>query len=107
MADPSGESEDNFYSPQEMKDWLRVEATLVRLAAKRRLHEAAAFVDAYADGGLSRAEANRLLQEHEDKWGDAARNAGLASELHDEAVSKVYRMRRYAVRDPGPDDRSR
>lgn len=92
MSEPH--ADDEMYSPDEMRDWLKVEIAAVRMTSVRRIKQARAIVEEYAAGVLSRADANRRLNEHESKWGEVAQDTEIAAEVHDAAVSKVYRLTR-------------
>lgn len=104
----TGESagDDTLFSPEEMKrGWLRVEMSQVRLAAERRIKEATAIVDGYAAGKYTREQANILIDQHEAKWGAAAKDPAIAGEIHDEALNRVFRLR--APNRQGDTNRSR
>ena len=93
MTEESADNE-SLFSPEEMRDWLKVESRKVRLAADRRIKEATAIVEEYVAGRLTRDEANRRVDEHETKWGECADDPSLAGEIHNEAVSSAYRLTR-------------
>jgi hypothetical protein len=82
--------EDNLLSPADMKLWLRVEMTGVRLAAERRIQEAKGLMERYASGQLNQEEANRLLEEYEKKWGHGTQDADVGWQIWDEAAREVY-----------------
>ena len=107
MAEEPGDEEDTRFSPRDMKLWLKVEISAARLAAERRIQEAKSLVDDYASGRLNREEADRRLQEHEERWGNGANDSTLGWKIRDQASDKVL-GRRLATRSTGkPDHRSR
>ena len=86
--------DETLFSPEEMRrGWLKVEIKQVRLAAERRIKEATAIVDDYAAGKFNREAANRLIDQHEAKWGPAAKDPTIAGEIHNDAVDRVFRLR--------------
>ena len=92
MTQASNE-DDSLLSPADMKLWLKIEARTARLAATHRIREAKSFVNEYASGDLSREEANRRLQEHEEKWGLGAKDEKVGWRLRDDASDAVRRSR--------------
>jgi hypothetical protein len=77
--------EEDAYSPDELRKWLRVQEKEVRSAAKRRIAEASSIVKRYSSGELSPEDANRLVDEHEKQWGRIAADPALENEIHVES----------------------
>jgi hypothetical protein len=101
VAEQTPNDDENLYSPDEMKEWLRLEIRQIRLASARRIEEASSLVEAYASGDLNRLDANERLGEYEEKWGEVAKDLEVASELHEQAVNAIYRLNRSHTRNKG------
>jgi hypothetical protein len=70
-----------------MRSWLKEETAIVQVAAKRRIMEATALVDAYEKGQLTPDEANRKYDEYQSRWDiDVAKDEALVRGIEEEAA---------------------
>lgn len=63
---------DDYFAPEQAREWLRNEIHGVTKAAQLRLQEASELVNDYLSGKLTTEEAkNKLLFQYEARWGDS------------------------------------
>lgn len=97
MAD---DDEGGDLTPAEMRAWLKGETAEIQVAAKRRIMDATAFVEAYEQGQLTPEEADRKLSEYSRRWpGILAKDDALGRSIEEEAA-KISGKRLGGGRDP-------
>jgi hypothetical protein len=76
----------DFLTAPEMQGWLKEEIRDIEKARELRIKEATDFVDAYASGKLSQAEAMERLFKYDRRWGEALFGTSAAEGMTDEAI---------------------
>ena len=61
-------TDDDLYTPKEMRQWLEREVRDVMKAAELRIKDATDFVTAYAVGEISAKEAAERMARYDDRW---------------------------------------
>ncbi len=95
-----GQSDEDVYTPAELRQWLEREVRDVMKAAELRMKDASDFVTAYAVGEISDKEAAERMARYNNRWRESILGVTVEEGMSNE---EILRLRDQAAATPPKD----